>query len=253
MTNSGGDFSGLAAVVTGGGSGIGLATVRFLRDRGARVASIDLVHPDPQPEVCELNGDIGSSESVAQSVAKAVGELGGLDIVVNNAGIGALGGLEDNPDEEWQRIWNINVMGMMRVTRAALPHLKASRSGAVVNMASAVAHVGVPNRLLYAATKGAVLSYTRALAAELLPLGVRVNSVSPGVVNTPWQEKAIANDPDPAARRAKLQGFHPDRRFVEAEEVAAAICYLAHPSVKATTGVDLKVDGGMVHLWNPRE
>lgn len=243
------DFSGLRAIVTGGASGIGLATAQMLAGQGAQVCCLDL-----KPESCPepLSGivcDVSDDSTVIVAVAQAASQMGGIDILINNAGIGALGGLHDNDEDEWNRVMNINLMGMVRVTRAAEPHLAASHSASVINMGSAVALMGLPNRVLYATTKGAILSFTRALAADLLGAGIRVNCVTPGVVNTPWQEKAISTAPDPKARLGELEGFQPSGRMVEANEVAAAVCYLAHPLSGATNGIDLPVDGGLQTLY----
>ena len=242
------ELAGLTAVVTGGASGIGLATARLLAARGARVACLDLV-PDDVPEpLLGLRADVTDDASVRAAVAEAVRLLGGIDILVNNAGIGAQGTIEDNPDEEWQRVFDVNVLGMVRVTRAALPHLRRSGAAAIVNTCSIAATAGLPDRVLYSSTKGAVLSLTRALAADLVRSGVRVNCVNPGTVDTPWIDRLLSSADDPDAERAALNARQPLGRLVTADEVAAAIAYLAGPLSASTTGTDLAVDGGMSGL-----
>jgi NAD(P)-dependent dehydrogenase (short-subunit alcohol dehydrogenase family) len=244
------DFSNLRAIVTGGGSGIGLATARMLAAGGAQVCCLDLDLGGCAAPLVGIACDVSDDATVKSAVAQAAAQMGGIDIVVNNAGVGALGSLAETSDEDWRRVMDINLMGMVRVTRAAHPFLTASQAASVVNMGSAVALMGLPNRVLYATTKGAILSFTRALAADFMADAIRVNCVSPGVVNTPWQQKAIAAATDPAAHRARLEGFQPSRRMVEADEVAAAVCFLAHPLSGASNGVDLPVDGGLQTLYN---
>src|SRR5690349_8798883 len=146
------EFDGLAALVTGGASGIGLATARLLAERGARVTALDRsVGGLPEP-LFGVVADVTDDASVRAAVATAAQRLGGLDILVNNAGIGAQGTVADNPDDEWHRVLDVNVVGMVRVTRAALPHLRRSRSAAIVNTCSIVAHTGLPDRALYSAS-----------------------------------------------------------------------------------------------------
>ena len=153
--------------------------------------------------------------------------------------------IEDNPDDEWHRVLDINVVGLARVTRAALPALRRSSHAAIVNTSSIVATAGLPQRALYSASKGAVLSLTRAMAADLIAAGIRVNAVTPGTADTPWIGRLLASAPDPAAERAALEARQPHGRLVSPDEVAAAICYLAGPSAGSTTGTVLAVDGGM--------
>ncbi|GAA5041386.1 NAD(P)-dependent dehydrogenase (short-subunit alcohol dehydrogenase family) [Thermocatellispora tengchongensis] len=240
------DFAGLKALVTGGGSGIGLATATLLAERGAAVACLDLAPPG-EP-FTGVKADVTDDESVRRAVAEAVDALGGLDVLVNNAGIGAAGTVEDNPDEEWRRVFDVNVFGMVRVARAALPHLRRSRHAAIVNTCSIAATAGLPQRALYSATKGAVLSLTLAMAADHVREGIRVNCVNPGTADTPWVGRLLDAAEDPEAERAALNRRQPMGRLVTAEEVAAAIAYLAGPLASATTGTALAVDGGMQGL-----
>jgi 2-keto-3-deoxy-L-fuconate dehydrogenase len=237
-----GELDGLAAVVTGGGSGIGLATARLLTSRGARVAVLDL---NPGDEFIALKADVTDDASVRAAVDTAAERLGGIDILVNNAGIGAIGTVADNPDEQWHQVFDVNVVGMVRVTRAALSYLRASAHAAIVNTCSIAAIAGLPQRALYSATKGAVLSLTLAMAADHIHEGIRVNCVSPGTANTPWIGRLLAQADDPAAERAALEARQPMGRLVTAGEVAAAIAYLASPSAGSVTGTALAVDGGM--------
>ena len=187
-------------------------------------------------------------ESVARAVSDAAGELGGIDALVNNAGIGAQGTVETNPIDEWRRVLDVNLLGMVRTTRAALAHLRRSDRAAVVNMCSIAATAGLPERALYSASKGAVLSLTLAMAADHLHEGIRVNCVNPGTTDTPWIGRLLDKADDPAAERAALEARQPSGRLVQPEEVAAAVLYLLSPSAGATTGTALAVDGGMAGL-----
>ncbi|GGY07204.1 SDR family NAD(P)-dependent oxidoreductase [Streptomyces djakartensis] len=242
------DFEGIRALVTGGASGIGRATAALLAERGAQVAVLDL---DPSPvgePLLAFRADVTDDGSVRRAVAAAVAGLGGLDVLVNNAGIGAQGTVEDNPDDDWHRVWDVNVVGMVRTTRACLPHLRASARAAIVNTCSIAATAGLPQRALYSATKGAVYSLTLAMAADHVREGIRVNCVNPGTVDTPWIGRLLDAAPDPAAERAALEARQPTGRLVGAAEVAGAIAYLASPLSGATTGTSLAVDGGMQGL-----
>ncbi|MFI0512020.1 SDR family NAD(P)-dependent oxidoreductase [Streptomyces sp. WSLK1-5] len=242
------DFEGLKALVTGGASGIGRATAELLAARGARVAVLDLDPSSVEKPLLAHRADVTDDASVRTAVAAAVAELGGLDVLVNNAGVGALGTVADNDDEEWHRVLDVNVVGMVRVARAALPHLRESAHAAIVNTSSIAATAGLPQRALYSATKGAVYSLTLAMAADHVREGIRVNCVNPGTVDTPWVGRLLAKAPDPAAERAALEARQPTGRLVSADEVAGAIAYLASPLSGATTGTSLAVDGGMQGL-----
>jgi NAD(P)-dependent dehydrogenase (short-subunit alcohol dehydrogenase family) len=180
-----------------------------------------------------------------------VARLGGLDVLVNNAGIGARGTVEENDDDEWRRVFEVNVLGIVRTTRAALPALRASSSASIVNTCSAAAVVGLPSRAVYSASKGAVLALTRAMAADHLAEGIRVNCVNPGTAETPWVQRLLDQAADPVAEREALIARQPHGRLVSADEVAGAIAYLASPASGSTTGTALGVDGGLVGLRLP--
>ncbi len=189
--------------------------------------------------------DVGSSESV-DAAFDLIGESTEVvDILVNNAGIGAVGSVEDATDEEWASVLNVNVVGISRVSRAALPFLRRSDAGAIVNTCSIAATVGLPKRAAYSASKGAVQSLTRAMAADLIHEGIRVNCVNPGTADTPWVARLLEKASDPVAERAALEQRQPSGRLVTADEVASAICFLASPDQRSTTGSVLAVDGGM--------
>ncbi|RFC75065.1 SDR family oxidoreductase [Streptomyces sp. AcE210] len=269
------EYAGLVALVTGGASGIGLATARELHARGAEVAVLDLAETfeayeaSDTSETCESAGvspadatrgpflyvrcDVTDDDAVRVAVDTVVDRFGGLNVLVNNAGIGAQGTVEDNPAAEWHRVLDVNVVGPARVAAAALPALrKAAADGAghaaIVNMCSIAATAGLPQRALYSASKGAVLALTRAMAADHLREGIRVTCVNPGTADTPWVGRLLASADDPGRERAALEARQPSGRLVSAAEVAHAVAYLASPRSGATTGTDLAVDGGMQGL-----
>lgn len=246
-----GSLSGLRAIVTGGASGIGLATAQLLAEREASVAVLDLADPPASAALSAVQCDVGNDASVRAAVGTAVELLGGLDILVNNVGIGAQGTVEENDDAEWHRVLDVNVVGIVRVSRAALPALRSSGRAAIVNTCSAAAVVGLPRRAAYCASKGAVLALTRAMAADHLSEGIRVNCVNPGTADTPWIGRLLDAAEDPAAERAALVARQPHGRLVDPCEVAEAITYLASPASGSTTGTSIDVDGGLAGLRLP--
>jgi 2-keto-3-deoxy-L-fuconate dehydrogenase len=242
----------LRAIVTGAASGIGAATSARLIEESVDVAVLDLQPPVDHAGPYAI-ADLGDDSSVRQAVAKLTRDLGGLDILVNNAGIGAAGTVEDNDDDEWHRIWDVNVVGTVRVTRAALPELRRSDNASIVNTSSIVATIGLPKRALYSATKGAILSLTRAMAADLLPDGIRVNAVLPGTTDTPWIGRLLAAADHPDQEREALRARQPHSRLVTPAEVANAIAFLALPGVGSITGAAVTVDGGLTNIQLRRD
>ena len=238
-------LEGLHAVVTGSASGIGLATARMLRDSGVTVSGLDLQRGNLDDDMRWIECDV-TREDVIESAFSALETSGGkLDIVVNCAGIGAIGSIEDATDDEWHRVYDTNVVGTARVSARALPLLRQSSSAAIVNICSIAATVGLPDRAVYSASKGAVLSLTKAMAADFIKDNIRVNCVNPGTADTPWVERLLQQAADPQAERIALNARQPMGRLVTADEVASAVCFLASPLQSSTTGASLAVDGGM--------
>jgi len=240
------DFEGLVAAVTGGAGGIGAATADLLAARGATTVVLDRTRPDPGHAY--LPCDVTREDAIAAAVDTIAGDYGRLDVLVNNAGVGAQGDVTANDREEWHRVLDVNVVSMARVTATLLPLLRRSEHAAVVNVSSVVAVVGVRNRALYSATKGAVLALTLAMAADHVAEGIRVNCVTPGTTDTPWIETLLASAKDPDAESAALRARQPMGRLVSSAEVANAIAYLASPLSASTTGSALSVDAGMETL-----
>lgn len=241
------EFDGLVAVVTGGAAGIGAATAELLLHRGARVAVLDRTAGGPDGTLSAVC-DVTDRASVHAAISSVVKRLGGIDILINNAGIGAQGDVTSNDDSEWARVLDVNVTGMARVTTAAMAHLRRSSHAVIVNTCSVVAFMGVRNRALYSASKGAVLALTLAMAADHVQEGIRVNAVAPGTTDTPWVARLLDAAEDPDAAAAALRARQPLGRLVNATEVANAIVGLASPLAASTTGTVLTVDAGMSAL-----
>ncbi|CAN5376231.1 SDR family oxidoreductase [soil metagenome] len=244
-------FGGLVALVTGAASGIGAATVDSLEEAGARVGALDIEEASGRDGVLPLVADVTDGTSIDAAVQQVVGEFGRLDVLVNVAGIGAAGTIEDNSDDEWRHVFDVNVLGMVRTARAALPHLRRAEHPAVVNVSSVAAIAGLPQRALYSASKGAVLSLTLAMAADLVDEGIRGNCICPGTADTPWVGRLLDAAPDPGAERAALEARQPMGRLGSAQEIAAGILFLAAPTSSFVTGTALEVDGGMAGLRIP--
>jgi NAD(P)-dependent dehydrogenase (short-subunit alcohol dehydrogenase family) len=245
VTATDGDFVGLVAVVTGGGAGIGAAITSELRSRDATVAVLDI---QDSADADQVRCDVTDRAQVHEAVQAVLASHGRLDIVINNAGIAAVGTVEDNDDDEWHRVLDVNVIGMARVSAAALPALRHSPAAAIVNVCSIAALNGLPQRALYSASKGAVLALTFAMATDHVREGIRVNAVSPGTVHTAFVDRMLQRFADPAAERAALDARQATGRMVTPEEVAGAVAYLASPRSGSTTGTALEVDGGVTHL-----
>lgn len=241
-------LDGLVAIVTGGASGIGAAIAQRLHADGAQIAVLDRDTSAADPAFAAFTADVSDRANVDAAVAAVAEQFGRIDILVNNAGIGATGDITANDDDEWARVLSINVTGIARVTSAALPWLRKSPSAAVCNTASIASTTGLQQRALYTASKGAVAALTRAMAADHLREGIRVNAVNPGTADTPWVSRLLDSASDPAAERAALEARQPHGRLVSADEVAAAVAYLVGPSAGSTTGTAIEVDGGMAQL-----
>lgn len=246
------EFTGKVAVVTGAGSGIGLRVAELLHEAGAKVFGVDIAEGAMASVATFIQCDIGNDEAVEAAFAKIKSSTNVIDILINNAGIGAAGSVETAKTDEWIKVLNINVIGLSRVSAAALPLLRASKTPSITNTCSIAATAGLPNRAIYSATKGAVLSLTLSMAADFIKENIRVNCVNPGTADTPWVSRLLAAAKDPIAEKAALEARQPMGRLVSADEVARTILFLASPLQSAITGTSIAVDGGMQGLRLPK-
>lgn len=221
-------------VITGSAGGIGTAmSNRFAKD-GDIVVGLDLAH----------GFDLTQPQHCHDAIDKVIAEHGRIDVLCNNAGISSVGDVVDSTLDDWQRVFAVNVFGIANMSRAALRHMRKRSSGFIVNTCSIAATVGLVERAVYSASKGAVLSLTKAMAADEIAHNIRVNCVSPGTVSSPWVERLVATTPDPSQTMESLRKRQPMGRLVECEEVAEAVFYLASSS-NFTTGMELLIDGGI--------
>jgi NAD(P)-dependent dehydrogenase (short-subunit alcohol dehydrogenase family) len=239
---------GRRVLITGGASGIGAACVRRFQAEGCSVAVLDRDERalTASPAEFALQVDVSDAGAVEASVDEAVSGLGGLDVVVAAAGIAARGTVAGTEPADWDRVLAINLRGVYLTARAALPHLRVAGGGAIVNIASQLGLVAAANAAAYCASKGAVISLTRAMAIDHGPEGVRVNCVCPGPTDTPLLEPYFGGAADPAAERRAYEAMQLHGRLVTAEEIADAVAYLASPGANSTMGAALVVDGGYI-------
>jgi NAD(P)-dependent dehydrogenase (short-subunit alcohol dehydrogenase family) len=249
-------LNGQVAFVTGAAAGIGFAIARTFAEAGARVALTDVDETAAQAAAESLRNaganclalrcDVASTVEVDRAIAATIERLGKLDTVVNNAAVAISGDPALMPDADWNRVINTNLTSVFRVVRAALPHLRRAGGGSIINLASTQAHRSFGNWSAYAAAKGGILALTRQLAGQLGPDKIRVNSISPGAINTPMNASRVAREGE--ALLAKWAGMHALPRLGEPHEVAAVALLLASDDGAFISGADLLVDGGLCAL-----
>ena len=246
-----GRLRGKVALVTGGGSGIGRAVCTRLAEEGAEVVvtsrteeHVEAVAREVGEGALALTLDVADRASVARGVERVVERFGRVDVLSNNAGIELPHGpaVVDTTDDEWERIMRVNVTGSFLVCREALPHMPSG--GAIVNMASINSYIAWPNDTAYTTSKGALLQFTRALALEVAPRGIRVNCVCPGIIDTPLTDSFLELADDADALRREYEAVSPFNRMGTPREVADAVLFLASDESSFVTGAALVVDGG---------
>jgi NAD(P)-dependent dehydrogenase (short-subunit alcohol dehydrogenase family) len=247
-------LAGRVALVTGGGSGIGRAISLLFAGHGATVVVVDRDEDAAQRTVADVlagdgvavavHGDVVADSTAI--VAAAIAELAGLHILVNNAGVDlpTARSVLDTSDADWDLTLAVNVTGIVRMSREAIPAIRASGGGTIVNVASVAAFVGVRDEAAYAASKGAVVSLTRQMAVDFAP-EIRVNALCPGMVEAPTRDRAAAYGPAELARREAWAREQPLARYGTHDEIAQAALFLASDASSFVTGAALVVDGGM--------
>ena len=247
------DFSGKTVIVTGAGAGMGRAAARGFARLGASLVvnsisdSAAKVYADLVAQgvpAIFVKADVSEKEGAKKLIETAVKTFGGIDVLVNAAGIVANGSVEDCDEETWDKSMKVNVKSVYLTSRLAMPYLR-QRKGVIVNITSTVAIKGVINRAAYSATKGAILSLSRSMAAEYIGEGVRVNCVCPGTVESDSFKRRVAASPDPEQAMKDFVARQPMGRLGRPEELAEAILFAASPDVTFMTGANIVVDGGM--------
>lgn len=241
------DLSGRVAIVTGAMGGVGRATVDHLRKRGARVVAEDIspsIADLASPDVIPLQGDVRAAATAERAVALALERLGGLDILVNNAAIIVSKDIIATTESDWDEVMGINVKGAFLHIRAALAPMIARGRGTIVNVTSISGLVGLPQQAAYCASKGAVVQLTRQVAVEYAGVGIRVNSVAPGAIDTPFLERHLRAQPDRTKALNEVNAAHPLGRPAAAGEIAATIGFLCSDASSYITGAILAADGG---------
>ncbi len=245
------------ALITGAGGSIGRAAALLFAAQGASVAVVDIdetaaretaqMIEDGGGEALALAADVSDNDQIGEAVNRTAQTLGGLDVIYNNAGVDSTGTVADATESDWDRCFDINVKGTFLTSRAAIPHLRESGWGAIINQASVAALVGVAGMAAYGAAKGALVSLTRSMAVDLAPFGIRVNVLCPGTVHTPLIEPLLRQrgkgDLDLGMRMTTAK--YPIGRLGTPEEIAQAALFLASDDASFVTGSVFTVDGGM--------
>jgi NAD(P)-dependent dehydrogenase (short-subunit alcohol dehydrogenase family) len=244
------------AVVTGAAQGIGKAIATRFADEGARVVVTDCNSVTGQQTTTSIQSEGGQAtfvpldvtldQQAARMVETVISQFGRIDILCNNAGVGHVRSITEEDDESYDEIMNVNVRGVFHCCKHVLPHMVQQRTGSIINTASVASFVGFPRDAVYCASKGAVLMLTRQLALDYAEVGIRVNAVCPGFIDTPELRHYIDQQPDRDTALADVVSVHPVGRIGRPEEVAAAFVFLASDDASFITGASLVVDGGLL-------
>lgn len=239
-------LKGRRILVVGGAAGIGRATVHSCLEAGAQVAVLDrriVREPDGVQPTVELQGDVRNVAEVDAAARAAADGMGGLDGVVYCAGVDLLTTVEDTRDEDWNTILDVNLTGAMRVCRAALRHF-APVGGTIVLVSSAAGLRPLPDRTAYCASKAGLIMFAKAMAAELAPRSIRVNTICPGAVETELFRSSLGAESDADAARAEIRERYALHRIACPEEMASGILFLTSAASSYVTGIALAIDGG---------
>lgn len=236
--------NGRVVLITGASRGVGATTVEAFLAAGARVVAVSRELPGRRSsQILDVPADLADPASAERVVEAAVTAFGRLDALVNNAGLDLAKPLLETTVEEAHRIFAVNAFAPLWMIQAAAPAL-AERGGAIVNVTSRLAHIGVAEMAVYGASKGALRALTHGAAIELASMGIRVNAVAPGMTETPLLSEWLEDRPNPAAARAEVEERIPLGRLATPEDIAGAILFLAGDEARHITGVTLPVDGG---------
>jgi NAD(P)-dependent dehydrogenase (short-subunit alcohol dehydrogenase family) len=245
------ELSGKVAIVTGGDSGIGKAISQLFAAEGASVVIADIRDSGTAESISASGGvatyaraDVSDEEQARVLVALTVGRYGGIDILCNNAGIELLKPLTETTEGEWDRLFGVNLKGVFLVSKHAVPEMLRRGGGSIVNTASQLGLVGLPNFTAYSASKAGVILLTRSMALEYARQNIRVNCICPGPVQTPMLERELLTESDPEAARKMWAGRQPIGRLGRPEEIAQAALFLASGRSSFVIGHALVVDGG---------
>ncbi|AIQ23126.1 SDR family NAD(P)-dependent oxidoreductase [Paenibacillus sp. FSL H7-0737] len=243
-------------IITGAGSGIGKSTAALFASEGATVIITDVQEDSGKAAVTEIEAtggnamfipcDVTDASSTTVMADQVFNTFGRIDVLFNNAGISGLGALHEVSEEVWERVMRVNVTGVFLTCKAVLPYMMKTKKGSIINMSSGIAEIGVAERASYSASKGAVLSLTKAMQVDYAPYGIRVNALLPGTIMTPFVEGYLKTSLDPEASVAAIKRRQLSGELGKPEDVARAALFLASDESGFVMGSPLYVDGGLV-------